>query len=496
MIPKKLHFIWIGGDLGAHGNRIDSWRNRHPNWEIVLWDNARFLARTWRLSRQMKEIGQRDVRGIVELMRIEILHDEGGIAVDIDSFCLRPIPPEMLQAEAFSCWVDEIQQPGVLSTSFMGARPKCPTLGKLLAQIGASTKPLALPIEESVGNRRLSRVWRDEKFAGLTVYPSARFLSGDRAVAGERFEGSVIGLHERTTMRALGRSAPGGLPQEVEAIAAAPAGDRDCAVSVVIPCYGQAQYLSLAVASVVAQTYANWEIVVVNDGSPDDTSAIVAGFAALYPDRRIRLIEQENAGLSNARNAGLRVARGRYLLPLDADDALDPTFLARTVEILEREPGVSIVHTDVAIFGARRGIWSTARPFDVTNLANENGLAYASLYRREVWEKVGGYRANMTAGYEDWDFWLSAAAAGLRAQHVPEALMLYREKSGASMLVEARRHDAALRARLMLNHPQLYPGEQLEGATRTLAASPLPAVKPARLAREITLHGERDLRAA
>jgi len=283
-------------------------------------------------------------------------------------------------------------------------------------------------------------------------------------------------------LRRIEGRAPAKRPTAGEEVAAHPSP----AVSVVIPCYRQAEYLGMAISSLAMQRWKDFEVVVVNDGSPDDTSDLVRRLAAQFPQLRLRLLVEQNAGLANARNAGIRAAHGRYLLPLDADDALDPEFLARTVPTLEADPGLSIVSTDVALFGARTGVWSTDRPFDLAHLVEANGLAYCSLYRREVWERTGGYRANMSAGYEDWDFWVGAAEAGFRCAHHAEPLFLYREKA-ASMLGDARRHHRALRAQLLLNHPGLLDDAGRAEATRILAEAPLPPAKAATEAQEIPL---------
>jgi glycosyltransferase involved in cell wall biosynthesis len=258
-------------------------------------------------------------------------------------------------------------------------------------------------------------------------------------------------------------------------------------VTVVIPCYGQAQYLPTAVRGVIAQTYADWEIIVVNDGSPDATSDVLRSLAQEFPERRIRLLEQSNAGLSNARNAGIATARGQYILPLDADDSLDPRFLACTVPILEEKAEVAIVHTDVMLFGARDEVWCTNNPFDVYHLLQQNGIAYASLFRREVWDRTGGYRPNMSAGFEDWDFWVSAAALGFRAWHVPEPLMLYRKITGSGMSIRAREHGVALRAQLLLNHFQFFTEADRTAAQLVLTSTPLPQAKRPTMAHEVEL---------
>ena len=93
------------------------------------------------------------------------------------------------------------------------------------------------------------------------------------------------------------------------------------AVSVIIPCYNHAHYLCRAVQSVLAQTYADWEAIIVDDGSTDNTREVATRFS----DPRVRYIYQENRGLSAARNTGISAAQGSYLAFLDADDELEPT---------------------------------------------------------------------------------------------------------------------------------------------------------------------------
>jgi glycosyltransferase involved in cell wall biosynthesis len=244
-------------------------------------------------------------------------------------------------------------------------------------------------------------------------------------------------------------------------------------VSVIVPCHGQAALLPHAVASVVAQTFEDWELVVVDDGSPDDTAAVARALAARWPARRIRLVEQPNGGLAAARNAGVAAARGELILPLDADDEIEATFLARTVAALDADPAASIAFTDVRRFGNDDGVWRMG-PFDLAQLRSANRATCTSLYRRSVWEQAGGYNPNMTVGYEDWDFWVGAAARGFRAVHVAEPLFRYRIRSG-SMVTRAHAHHHQLRARIVLNHPAAFSQPERAHAAALLARDPLPA---------------------
>lgn len=239
-------------------------------------------------------------------------------------------------------------------------------------------------------------------------------------------------------------------------------------VSVVIPCYNQARFLPEAVASVVAQTFTDWEIIIVDDGSPDDTAAVAQRLIAAYPDRRIRLIRQENRGLAEARNAGIRMARAPYILPLDADDMIEPEMLALTVAALDTHPDVGFVYTDVRRFGAENNILHTL-PYSLERLRFENMMMPATLFRREAWEQVGGFHAfSPVQGYEDREFWVSLADAGWKGLHIPQPLLRYRRAEG-SMLSQARRHDLELRAKIFLNHPRLYEPDVLAWARRVLS---------------------------
>jgi glycosyltransferase involved in cell wall biosynthesis/Flp pilus assembly protein TadD len=224
-------------------------------------------------------------------------------------------------------------------------------------------------------------------------------------------------------------------------------------VSVIIPCYKQAQYLPEAIATLIAQTYTAWEAVIVNDGSPDDTSTVAQALIAAHPDRRIRLVEKANGGLSSARNAGIRASQGEYILPLDADDALHPQMLEKTVTVLLSHPNDAVAYTHIQHFGAQEDVWH-AGPFTSDAMAEDNRLVCTALYKREIFDAVGGYAEDMPA-YEDWDFWLSALERGYSGRLVPEPLFRYR-KARTSMLTGANARRARLTAHVVTRHPQLY----------------------------------------
>jgi glycosyltransferase involved in cell wall biosynthesis len=186
--------------------------------------------------------------------------------------------------------------------------------------------------------------------------------------------------------------------------------------SVIIPCYNQAQWLSEAIESVLNQTYKNFEIIVINDGSSDNTSEVARSFP-------VKLIEQSNRGVSIARNLGIREATGLFILPLDADDKIRNDFLEQTVDQGD------IVATWYEEFGNSNTQfcpspeYTTVEDFKICNRINSS-----SLYKKEVWERIGGYDESeiMLLGYEDWDFWVRAVMAGYKINIIKEKLFYYR----------------------------------------------------------------------
>jgi glycosyltransferase involved in cell wall biosynthesis len=203
-------------------------------------------------------------------------------------------------------------------------------------------------------------------------------------------------------------------------------------VSVVIPCYKQAHFLKDAINSVKCQTFTAWEIIVVNDGSPDNTTETANLLG-------VRCIEKKNGGLSSARNAGIKAAKGEFILPLDADDKIHPEFLEKTMTMMDE---VDVVGTWFKTFeNSNREHQRYVTNVDSNYLRSQNPVTCCSLFRKSMWKDIGGYDEKMKDGYEDWDFWLSAAEHGYKIKILPKYLFFYRKHS-VSMLRDAQsKHD-------------------------------------------------------
>ena len=193
-------------------------------------------------------------------------------------------------------------------------------------------------------------------------------------------------------------------------------------VSVVIPSYNYGRFVAEAIESVQRQTFSDWECIVVDDGSTDETDAVVSEIAHL--DSRVRLVQQPNRGLSAARNAGIETSSGRFIQFLDADDRIETRKLELQVAYLEQHPHVDIIYGNVVYLSDTRGVGMTGSGTEwmhplhgrgnavLLSLVESNALVVnAALIRSKLADRVGGFNESLPA-VEDWDYWLRAAAEG------------------------------------------------------------------------------------
>ena len=197
-------------------------------------------------------------------------------------------------------------------------------------------------------------------------------------------------------------------------------------VSVIIPAYNQGNYLGEAIQSVLDQTYPEFEILVVDDGSTDNTADIVHSF----DDVRIYYIYQENRGLSASRNTGIRNSKGEYLTFLDSDDLFLPEKLTLLTSELIKKPEVGFVAGQaipINEHGQRVGkIFDTPLPKDPSRLLMGNPLHVGSVMLRRCWQEKVGYFDEGLRSYEDWDLWLRLGLAGCKMEWIPKPVSLYR----------------------------------------------------------------------
>lgn len=226
-------------------------------------------------------------------------------------------------------------------------------------------------------------------------------------------------------------------------------------VSVIVAAYGQERYIADTLESLQAMTLADWEAVVVDDGSPDGVMRVAERYAAADP--RIRLLHTANHGVGAARNAAVASARGRYITFLDGDDLFYPDYLSRATAILESDPQVTLVYGMWEYFGAT----AVTPPLDwygYGTLLLANSIHVSAVMRRADFISAGGFDTSLRS-HEDWELWIRLlhGRPDSAVRFLPSPSLRYRQKpasrNAASLASET--YPAIVRA-IYAKHRHLY----------------------------------------
>jgi glycosyltransferase involved in cell wall biosynthesis len=219
-------------------------------------------------------------------------------------------------------------------------------------------------------------------------------------------------------------------------------------VSVVTPVYNLAHTLPAAINSLTGQTHKDLEIIIINDGSPDNAGEVAEHLAR--GDNRVRVIHQENKGLPASLNIGFSQAIGDPLLILSPDDTLHKSAISTMLAHMDRM-GADVVNTDMLVGG--RPV--ETRALDLDTLMHANCHGYAALFRRWLFKATGGFKTTMNPSWEDYEFWLNCAKLGAKGVRVAKPLFIY-SPNPMGRGAEAQGKDRLLRGKLEGYHRDLF----------------------------------------
>lgn len=203
--------------------------------------------------------------------------------------------------------------------------------------------------------------------------------------------------------------------------------------SVIIPVYNMQDYIAETLDSVLKSDYPNYEIIVMDDGSTDNSIDIIKSYAE--KSAKIKFFQQPNGGVSAARNHAIRLSRGEYILPVDADDLISSNYMSEAVKVLRENPQIKVVCCEVEKFGDKNKL-KKYPPFSYRLLARKNMIVNSAMFRKSDWEKIDGGYCEEEIFCEDWDLWISMFETGGEFLRLPFVGLKYRIRQ------DSRRHNA------------------------------------------------------
>jgi len=223
-------------------------------------------------------------------------------------------------------------------------------------------------------------------------------------------------------------------------------------VSIIIPNYNQGPYLNEALESVLHQTYDHWECIVIDDGSTDSSEDIIQEWLK-NPNEKFQYLKQQNKGVCAARNKAISLAKGEWILPLDADDKISYNYIEECLKTAEKHPNAQVFYGNGVWIGERQGPWNLPE-FDLELIKHGNIIHCSGMYRKKDWQTVGGYDVNMIDGLEDWEFWIAILKSGGKAVKVSNATLYYRIKPNSrnNELTENKRKLSDMRKYIFDKH--------------------------------------------
>ena len=222
-------------------------------------------------------------------------------------------------------------------------------------------------------------------------------------------------------------------------------------VSVVIPVYNSIDFLNETLESVRNQTYKNIEVLVADNGSTDLST--LEYLKAL--EKEVNVIYTGKTGVSNARNKAIEEATGVFVLPLDSDDIILPSFVEECIKVFESDQTISVVRTQIELFGKRKGKIEFAT-YNYATLLARNLMVVTSMFKKSDWQRVGGYDIKFLRGFEDWEFWLNLLKSGGKVHTIPEPLFKYRIRRGSRNQSLKQKDLMEIRKMLWEKHREQY----------------------------------------
>ncbi len=284
----------------------------------------------------------------------------------------------------------------------------------------------------------------------------------------KRGAGNVIQVTARKRGGFKGRVALDAVAARSDGAHTVIAGDSDL-VSIVVPCHNGRRHVEDLVRSVLNQTYLNWELIIVDDGSTDGSAAAAQQIGGQFPSGRIRVVQIEHVGAAEARDVGCALAEGSWLLPLDVDDRLASNCLERMLQAAKAASDASIIFSQHEQFGLGQKFWS---PGEMSTADILRGVPYPStvLMKRDCWYAIGGYNIGSPLSLSAYHLWLAIVSSNYGTVYIEEPLVKYCTEHSGQLHHAVNRHWRLARAFVRTAHSDLFTFDELNEEHRVIGS--------------------------
>jgi len=284
--------------------------------------------------------------------------------------------------------------------------------------------------------------------------------------------GNIIQITGKKRGGFKGRTLPAGAAAYVPSSAHTDIDGTSDLISIVVPCFNERRHIGDLINCVVAQSYLNWELIIVNDGSTDGSAEAAESLGGRFPSGRIRVVNIEHAGSAEARDVGCALAEGEWILPLDADDRLTPSCLERMLKTAKAHPDASIVYSQHEQFGIGTKLWSPGA-ITAQEIIAGAPLPTTVLMKRECWYEMGGFNIGSPLAFAAYHLWLSIAERKLAAVYIDEPLVRYCIRTSGQLHHTTARQWKLARALVRTVHPSSFTFDQINEEHRIIGQAPL-----------------------
>lgn len=437
-IPKIIHQLWIG-DKPPPTKMMDTWRDMNPEYEYIRWTEDLIREKNIKFECKKRIRDMTEINGKADIMRWELLYEYGGVFIDADSFCIRPIDDQLMTTKAFAGWEQEQLRPGLIATGTMGFPPKHPlplAAIEWIKQNEVNMDKCKLAAWQTVGPGLLTRMYNAGFGKDMTIFPSYYFLPVHCTGKVYGGHGCIYAYQEwGSTKKSYDRMDQVEIPDFLQG--------HYHNVSILVSSYNtKAKYLKECLDSIKQQEGRfNIELVWINDGSDSMNTTILQRMLNSFQNetRAVTVIYSENdgnKGIGYTLNRGINLCSHDIIIKMDSDDIMFKNRIATQVQYMLDNPTVMICGSQIEMFDDNGKICGKSNHLSITweDYKKRNSHWFINhptvCYRKQAVLEVGNYNPELSRMSEDFDLELRMLKRYGYIYNFPDVLLKYRLHEG------------------------------------------------------------------